>query len=162
MTYQAQYKSKFHVPIRCSTPTYISSPSGLSISTSCGIRTFFRSSSFFCIALGSLFTGLDRKDIPGWVFTFNLIHHHPSIKAPHIPSTVVQFRKTSIQTIITTTLPTMSSKPTPKELSGHLKQRRILIILHAAIVSLGLHTLDASFLDEFNIKRQPFALNKAS
>ncbi|KAJ5531767.1 hypothetical protein N7527_005160 [Penicillium freii] len=56
----------------------------------------------------------------------------------------------------------MSSNTTPKESSDHLEQRKTLIKLEAAIDALKVHTLDASQLDELNIKRQPMALNKDS
>lgn len=56
----------------------------------------------------------------------------------------------------------MSSNTTPNESSDHLEQRKTLIKLEAAIDALKLHTLDASQLDELNIKRQPMALNKSS
>lgn len=56
----------------------------------------------------------------------------------------------------------MSSNTTPNESSDHLEQRKTLIKLEAAIDALKVHTLDASQLDELNIKRQPMALNKSS
>ncbi|KOS44553.1 hypothetical protein ACN38_g4541 [Penicillium nordicum] len=56
----------------------------------------------------------------------------------------------------------MSSDTTPKESSDHLEQRKTLILLEDAIDSLKVHTLDASQLDELNIKPQPMALNKDS
>ncbi|KAJ9487883.1 hypothetical protein VN97_g5415 [Penicillium thymicola] len=54
----------------------------------------------------------------------------------------------------------MSSDTTPKESSDHLEQRKTLILLEDAIDALKVHTLDASQLDELNIKRQPMALNR--
>ncbi|KAJ6127810.1 hypothetical protein N7471_009027 [Penicillium samsonianum] len=56
----------------------------------------------------------------------------------------------------------MSSKPTPKESSDHLEQRKTLIALDTAIEALGVHTHEASQLDELNIKRQPMTLNTNS
>ncbi|CAP79721.1 hypothetical protein E8E15_005534 [Penicillium rubens] len=56
----------------------------------------------------------------------------------------------------------MPSKPTPAESNDHLKQRKILIDLEEVIDQLEVHTLDASQIDELNIKHHPMTLDKDS
>ncbi|CAI7598295.1 unnamed protein product [Penicillium crustosum] len=56
----------------------------------------------------------------------------------------------------------MSSDTTAEKSHIHLEQRKSLITLEATIDALMLHTLDASQLDQLNIKRQSMALEKGS
>lgn len=87
-----------------------------------------------------------------------LPHKIPQI----VPVTVFQILKILIQASHPMRPPKMSSDTTAEKSHIHLEQRKSLITLEATIDALILHTLDASQLDQLNIKRQSMALEKGS